>query len=174
MRPVGTLCGSCGVVVYFSEKISMANTYTQLHNHIVFATKYRDGLIDLSWQEELHKYITGIVQKNDHKMMQINSMPDHLHMLVGMRPHQSLSSLVQNVKTESAKWIKGHCLCKGFAWQEGFGAFSNSKSQVPQVVSYIQHQQVHHSKKTFREEYIHMLKESGIVFDEKYIFKEPI
>jgi REP element-mobilizing transposase RayT len=113
----------------------MANTYTQLHNHIVFATKFREGNIRNEWREDLHKYITGIVQNHEHKMLQINSMPDHLHMLIGMRPHQALSDLIQMVKEDSSKWIKGNRLCPGqFAWQGGYGAFSNSKSQLPQVI----------------------------------------
>jgi putative transposase len=152
----------------------MANTFTQLYSHVVFATRYRDGFINSSWQEELHRYITGIVQNKDHKMLAINSMPDHLHMFVGMKPDQSISSLVQTVKSESSKWIKAQCHCNLFAWQEGFAAFSNSKSQLSQVISYIENQQVHHHKKSFLEEYKQMLCQSGIEFDEKYIFIEPI
>jgi REP element-mobilizing transposase RayT len=153
----------------------MANTYTQLHNHIVFATKFREGNIRNEWREDLHRYITGIVQNHDHKMLQINSMPDHVHMLIGMKPHQSLSSLMQMVKADSTRWINQNRLCPyQFAWQEGFGAFSYSRSQVSQVALYIQHQQEHHRKKTFREEYIHMLKESGIDYDERYVFKDPL
>ena len=152
----------------------MANTFTQLYLHVVFATKYRDGFISSCWQEELHRYITGIVQNKDHKMIAINSMPDHLHMFVGMKPDQSISSLVQIVKSESSKWIKEKSQCKIFSWQEGFGAFSNSKSQLSQVISYIENQQEHHHKKTFLEEYKHMLRQSGIEFHEKYIFKKPI
>jgi putative transposase len=153
----------------------MANTYTQLHNHIVFATKYRNASIHPSWQERLHGYITGIVENHDHKMLQINSMPDHVHMLVGMRPHQSLSALIQLIKSDSTKWIKENRLCSHqFAWQEGFGAFSYSKSHVPNVILYIQHQQEHHRKRTFRQEYLHMLNESGIDYDERYIFKDTI
>jgi putative transposase len=153
----------------------MANTYTQLYNHIVFATKFRAASIDISWQDNLHRYITGIVQNHDHKMIQINSMPDHLHMFIGMKPHQSLSNLVQIVKSESSKWVKEKGLCSHqFAWQEGFGAFSYSRSQLSRVILYIQHQQERHRKRTFREEYLYMLKESGIDYDERYIFKDPI
>ena len=81
----------------------MADTYTQLHIQFVFAVKYRRALIAKDWKDELHKYITGIFQENKHKMLQINSMPDHIHIFIGMRPHQSVSSLIQNVKTESSK-----------------------------------------------------------------------
>ena len=153
----------------------MANTYTQLHHQFVFATQYREAAILSSWKEELHRYITAIVQDHDHKMLQINTMPDHLHMLIGMRPTQSVSSLIQIVKSESTKWIREKNFCRGkFAWQEGYGAFSYSKNQIPQVILYIQQQETHHHKKTFREEYIHMLTESGIEFDERYIFREPV
>lgn len=152
----------------------MANTYTQLHYHIVFATKYREGSIQSYFKEDLHKYITGIVQRHEHKMLQINSMPDHVHMLIGMRPHQSLSSLMQLVKSESTKWIKENRFSNAFAWQEGYGAFSNSKSQLHRVMLYIQHQQEHHTLKSFKEEYINMLQESGIDYEERYIFKEPV
>ena len=153
----------------------MANTYTQLHHQFVFATKYRMAAIHQSWKEQLHKYITAIVQDHDHKMLQINTMPDHLHMLIGMRPIQSISSLIQIVKSESTKWVKDKKFCdQAFAWQEGFGAFSYSKSQISRVILYIQRQEDHHRKKTFLQEYIRMLLKSGIEFDERYIFKEPV
>jgi len=153
----------------------MANTYTQLHHQFVFATQYRAASITAFWQEQLHKYITGIVQGHDHKMLQINTMPDHLHMLVGMRPIQSVSSLMQIVKSESTKWINQNDFCNhAFAWQGGYGAFSYSKSQLRDVILYIQQQQTHHHKKTFREEYIRMLTESGIEFDERFLFHDPV
>ncbi|NOT52074.1 MAG: IS200/IS605 family transposase [Chitinophagaceae bacterium] len=151
----------------------MANTYTQLHIQLVFAVKLRADLIQKEWKEGLHRYITGMFQKNNHKMLQINSMPDHTHILIGMRPDQSLSSLVKNVKTESSKWIKENKLCRSFAWQEGFGAFSYSKSHVPEVIRYIQNQEAHHKKETFLDEYRRLLKAFEIDYDEKYIFKEP-
>jgi putative transposase len=151
----------------------MANTYTQLHIQLVFAVKFRVALIQKEWKDRLHQYITGIFQNNEHKMLQINSMPDHIHIFIGMRPNQSLSSLVQNVKTESSKWIKENKLCKSFAWQEGFGAFSYSKSHVPEVIRYIQNQEVHHKKESFLNEYRRLLKAFEIDYNEKYIFKEP-
>lgn len=151
----------------------MANSYTQLHIQFVFAVKYRGALIDSAWKVRLHQYITGIFQQNEHKMLQINSMPDHIHIFIGMRPHQSISSLVQNVKTESTKWIKAQEFCQQpFAWQEGYGAFSYGKSQIDQVVRYIKNQEKHHHKKTFLEEYREFLTAFEIDWDEKYIFKE--
>lgn len=152
----------------------MANSYTQIHIQFVFAVKYRAALIDGDWKERLHQYITGIFQENQHKMLQINSMPDHIHILAGIRPHQSISSLIQNVKTESSKWIKAQGFCpQPFAWQEGYGAFSYSKSQVPDVVRYIINQEAHHKKITFLDEYKKFLTLFEIDWDEQYIFKEP-
>jgi putative transposase len=151
----------------------MPNSYTQIHIQFVFAVKFRAALIGKDWKERLHQYITGIFQENNHKMLQINSMPDHIHIFIGMRPHQSISSLIQNVKTESSKWIKAQNLGKqSFAWQEGYGAFSCSKSQVPDVIRYVKNQEKHHIKETFLDEYRKFLKVFEIEWDEQYIFKE--
>ena len=152
----------------------MPNTYTQLHHQFVFATKYRHASIHPSWKQELHKFITAMVQCRDHKMIQINTMPDHLHMLIGMRPKQSVSSLIQIVKSESDKWINAKGFTRGFAWQEGYGAFSYSKNQIDTVALYIKHQEDHHQKIKFVPEYKNMLNEAGIEYDEKYIFHEPL
>lgn len=153
----------------------MPNTYTQLHIQFVFAVKFRAALIKVDWKERLLKYITGIFQANNHKMIQINCMPDHIHIFIGMSPHQSISGLIQNVKTESSKWINDQGFCSGkFAWQEGYGAFSYSKSHVQQVIQNIQNQEQHHRKKTFIEEYKNFLKMFEIKYEEKYIFKEPV
>ncbi|MGZ8541902.1 MAG: IS200/IS605 family transposase [Chitinophagaceae bacterium] len=153
----------------------MANTYTQLHIQFVFAVKFRAALIQKEWKEKLHQYMTGIFKANEHKMLQINSLHDHIHIFIGMRPNQSISSLVQNVKTESSKWIKNEKHCSSsFAWQEGYGAFSYSKSHVPDVIRYIQNQQAHHKKETFLEEYSRLLKAFEIEYEERYIFQEPI
>jgi putative transposase len=151
----------------------MSNSYTQIHIQFVFAVRYRAAQIDKSWKERLHRYMTGIFQQNGHKMLQINSMPDHIHIFIGMRPNQSISSLIQNVKTESSKWIKDQKFCSfPFAWQEGYGAFSYSKSQIPAVVGYIKNQEVHHKKETFLDEYRRLLTLFDIEWDERYIFKE--
>lgn len=153
----------------------MANTYTQLHIQLIFAVKYREALIQKEWNERLHQYITGIIQQNEHKLLQLNSMPDHVHIFIGVRPNQSISSLVQNIKTESSKWINENKFCRSaFAWQEGFGAFSYSKTHVRDVIRYIQNQEAHHKKETFLDEYKKMLKAFEIEYDEQYIFKEPV
>jgi REP element-mobilizing transposase RayT len=150
----------------------MANTYTQIHIHSIFAVQNRQSLIQSSWETELYKYITGIVQNHGHKLLQINGMPDHIHLLIGMRPVQSLSELTQQIKQDSSKWINKQRLVAGrFSWQEGFGAFSHSKSQVQTVITYIQNQKNHHKKKSFREEYIELLEKWEVDYDERYIFK---
>ena len=152
----------------------MANTYTKLHIQFIFAVKYRAALISRNWNSDLHKYITGIVQQNEHKMLQINSMPDHIHMLIGMRPAQSISALIKNIKAESNKWIKEKRFCNGlFAWQEGYGAFSYSKSHVSNVIHYIANQEEHHKKQTFLAEYKHFLDVFEVEYDQRYIFTEP-
>jgi putative transposase len=157
-----------------SNVFIMPNTYTQIHLQFVFAVKYRAALIDNGWKDELEKYITGIIQYNKHKMLQINAMPDHIHLFIGMRPGQSISALIQNVKTESNIFIKTKKLTRSpFAWQEGFGAFSYSKSHLPNVIQYVMNQQEHHRKETFLDEYKRLLTVFDIDWNERYIFKEP-
>ncbi|OXB22635.1 transposase [Flavobacterium tructae] len=153
----------------------MANTYTQIHIHFVFAVKFRRSLIDKEWKAELYQYITGIIKNNDHKLLAINGVSDHIHILIGIRPAQSISDLMKNIKQDSSKWINSNKLSKShFQWQEGYGAFSYSKSQLSTVIRYIENQESHHKKKTLREEYIHFLQKSEVDYDEKFIFKELI
>lgn len=151
----------------------MPNTYTQIHIHCIFAVKYRKALIIDNYKERLHQYITGIVQQHKHKMIAINSMPDHLHMFFGMRPTQSLSDLMRIVKGDSSEWVNNKNLTPStFQWQEGYGAFSYEKSSISKVAAYIANQEQHHRKKTFLEEYREFLDYFQIEYDEKYIFKE--
>jgi REP element-mobilizing transposase RayT len=153
----------------------MANTYTQIHIQFVFAVKYRDGLIHLSFKDELYQYIAGIIKNHNHKLLAINGMPDHIHILVGMRPTQSISDLMQDIKGSSSKWINEKKFLKvKFEWQEGYGAFSYSKSEVKTVVNYIKNQETHHTVKSFNQEYLAFLAEFEVEYDECYIFKEPI
>jgi len=153
----------------------MANTYTQIHLQFVFAPKFRASLIHPDWEDELYKYITGIVQNNNHKMLCINGMPDHLHLLAGFRTTQSIADFMQDVKANSSGWINDKKLTKSrFEWQSGFGAFSYSKSHVPNVINYIKNQKTHHRKQTFLEEYKMFLEKFEVDYDEQYIFKEPI
>ena len=126
------------------------------------------------WDERLRLYITGTVQNDGHRMLAINNVSDHLHFLVGLNPNQSISDMMRLVKCDSAEWInKERLTTQKFNWQEGYGAFSNSKSQVDSVVKYILNQQQHHKKITFLDEYKIMLEKAGIKYDEKYIFKLP-
>jgi REP element-mobilizing transposase RayT len=150
----------------------MANTYSQLYIHLVFAVKFRGCFIASSWQQDLYAYIIGIIEKRNHKVYAIGGMRDHIHILVSMSPTQSISDLVQETKRASTLWIKEHHLVDGnFAWQEGFGAFSYGKSQVGAVVNYIRNQKQHHVGKTMREEYIEFLELFGIEYDERYVFQ---
>ncbi len=153
----------------------MANTYAQIYIQLVFAVENRISLLKKPWREELHKYITGIVQNNKHKLIAINSMPDHIHIFIGMKPIQSISDLLKNIKESSSKWINKKKFVIGkFNWQAGYGAFSYSHSQIDNVVKYIQNQQVHHKKKTFRQEYVEFLEIFNISYDERYIFHDIV
>ena len=151
----------------------MANTFTQLHIQLIFAVQNRTSLIDKFWKDRLYAYMTGIIQNNGHKLLIINGMPDHVHILIGFRTTQALSELVQVVKRDSSKWINENKFVRGkFSWQEGFGAFSYSHSHLSNVMEYIKNQEEHHRKLTFLEEYKSFLEKFEIEFDEKYIFKE--
>lgn len=150
----------------------MANTYTQIHIQTVFAVRNRECVIGKAWKEELHKYITGIIQNQGHKLLAIHAMPDHVHILFGMRPSQSLSGLLQDIKADSSQWINNQKFAgEKFSWQEGYGAFSYGKLDVSRVIRYIENQEEHHRKKTFSEEYREFLDEFDIVYDERYVFK---
>lgn len=153
----------------------MANTYTQIHIQFIFAVKYKNGVILSLWKDEVYKYIAGITKNNKHKMISINEMPDHIHMLVGFRPSQSISNFMQDVKGSSSKWINEKQFTKSkFEQQEGYGAFSYGKSQIKSVIKYIENQECHHKKKTFKEEYLEFLNKFEVEYDEKYIYKELI
>jgi len=148
----------------------MANTFTQIYLHLVFAVQNRISLILPEWKDELYKYITGIVKNNGHKLIVINGMPDHLHIAVGYKPHQLIPDLLQDIKGYSSKWINQKKFVRGkFNWQGGYGAFSFSHSQIDRIVKYIINQEIHHKKKTFREEYIELLKKYNVSYNEKYV-----
>ncbi len=150
----------------------MANTYTQIHIQVVFAVQHRECVIHDGWKDELYKYISGIIKNNDHKLLAINGMSDHIHILFGFRPSQSLSDLMQDIKTCSSKWINEKKFIPGhFSWQKGYGAFSYSKSQLPNVIRYIENQQEHHKETTFRQEYKEILDVFEIDYDDRYILK---
>jgi REP element-mobilizing transposase RayT len=151
----------------------MANTYTQIYIHVVFAVEGRQNLIPPQHNDELQKYISGIISTQRQKLISINNMPDHLHLLVGLRPDSSLSDLMRDVKASSSKFINEKRWVPGrFSWQEGFGAFSYSRSQLGAVIRYIENQQEHHTKRSFREEYLALLERFGVDYDRRYIFSE--
>lgn len=149
----------------------MSSPYYQIYMQIVFAVKGRYSLIHHSWEEELFKYITGIVQNKDQKMLEINGMPDHIHFLIGMRPSCRLSDLVREVKKSSNEFIKERKFCKGFYWQDGYGAFSYSHSHRTNVINYIKGQKEHHKKQSFKEEYLGLLNKFEIAYEEPYLFE---
>ena len=150
----------------------MANTYTQLYVHYVFAVQDRLCLINNKWQDNLYKYINGIIDQQGHKLYVINGMNDHIHILISMTPKQAPSDLMYHLKRSSSLWINQSRLSAGkFSWQEGFGAFSLGKSQLPEKIKYVEDQQQHHKKESFREEYLKFLTENDIEYDERYIFK---
>ena len=149
----------------------MADTYTQLYIHIVFAVKGRQSLIPKQHKAELHKYITGIITGKNQKVIQINSMPDHIHILIGMTPDIVLSDLVRDIKANSSKLInKNRWVTGRFEWQTGFAAFSYAHSQLDAVARYIINQETHHSHQTFRQEYLAFLKRFNVPYNPKYVF----
>ena len=149
----------------------MPGTFSQIYIQVVFAVKNKDSLIHEDWEERLYQYITGIVRMKEQKLLAINGMPNHLHLFIGMKPSCCLSDLVREVKKSGNNFIKENHLTKyRFAWQEGFGAFSYSHSQIDNVIKYIMNQKEHHRKITFKEEYIGFLKKFEIDHDEKFLF----
>jgi len=150
----------------------MAGTFSQIYIQVVFAVKGRDNLIHKLWEEELYKYITGIVQNKEQKMLAINGMPDHIHFIVGMKPSCCLSDLVREIKKFSNDFIKEKKFTEfKFHWQEGYGAFSYSHSNLDKAIKYIMNQKEHHRKKTFQEEYMEFLKKFEIEFKDEYLFE---
>ena len=150
----------------------MAGTFSQIYIQIVFAVKNRDALIRPEWESELFKYITGIVQNKEQKMLIINGTSNHIHFLIGMKPTCCMSDLVREIKKSSNTFIKEKRLTRyNFQWQEGYGAFSYSHSALDQVIQYIQQQKEHHKKKTFQKEYIDFLKKFNVDFKDEYLFE---
>jgi REP element-mobilizing transposase RayT len=150
----------------------MANTYTQIYLHVVFAVSGRACVIQHERKEELQKYITGIVTRHKQKVVAINCMPDHTHILLGLRPDEAPSDLIGRIKTGSTnhineqRWIG----CR-FSWQEGFGAFSVSQSHLGVVIDYIHNQENHHRRKSFQREYVEFLERHNVASNPLYVFK---
>ena len=150
----------------------MANTFSQIYIQTVFAVSSRASLIRDEFKEELYKYVTGIVRNNGQKLIAINGMPDHVHILIGLKPAMALSDLVRDIKAGSSSFINDKRWIRGkFSWQEGFGAFSYGHSQLGAVIRYIQNQERHHKRSSFKTEYLSLLKKFDVTFDEKYVFK---
>ena len=153
----------------------MANTYSQIYIQVVFAVEARQHLIRPEFKEEVHKYMTGIISERGQKLMAAHCMPDHTHLLIGLKPSMALSDLVRDIKNASSnlinrkRWVLGR-----FSWQEGFGAFSYGHSQIPAVIRYIHNQPKHHVQRSFREEYLRFLKRFEIDHEERFIFREVV
>ena len=149
----------------------MANTFTQLYVHAVFAVKYREQLILPSFETRLHKYMTGIVTNLGQKMLAINGMPDHVHIFMGFKPTANIADIIGKVKSNSSGFINENKLLHGyFQWQEGYGAFTYAHAQRYQVINYILNQKEHHRKKSFKEEYLELLNEFEVEYDKRYLF----
>ena len=149
----------------------MANTFSQIYLQFVFAVRNRESLISKDHKEELHKYITALVQNRKAKMLAINCMPDHVHLFVGFKPTVLISDFVKEIKVESNEFINCKQWIKGkFSWQEGYGVFSYSHSHIDRVVKYVLDQEIHHQKKTFKQEYLALLEKFDIVFEERFLF----
>lgn len=149
----------------------MAGTFSQIYIQVVFAVKGRDNIISPNWKGILNKYISGIVSSKEQKSIIINGTKDHIHAFIGLKPVMSLADLVRDMKNNSSDFINDNKFVKGrFSWQNGYGAFSYSHSHISSVYNYIKNQEEHHNKKTFREEYLSLLKRFEIPFEEKYLF----
>ena len=149
----------------------MAGTFTQIYIQYVFAVKGRENLLQSQWRDEIFKYISGIIKGKNQKPIIVNGTADHVHVFVGLKPAVSVSDLIRDIKNNSSKFINDKKLLNGkFSWQEGYGAFSYSHSQIENVYQYIANQEEHHRKKTFKEEYLDFLQKFEVEFDEKYLF----
>ena len=150
----------------------MASTFSQIYIQTVFAVSGRLSLITPDFKEELYKYITGIVRNKNQKLLSINGMADHIHILIGLRPAMALADLVRDIKSDSSEWINRKKLARGkFAWQEGYGAFSYGHSQLDTIIRYIQNQERHHRRRSFKNEYLALLRKFEIEFKEEYVFE---
>lgn len=149
----------------------MANTYTQIYLQLVFSPMGRENVIPQKHKEELHKYTTGIINNRKHKLLAINFMPDHVHIFFGYNPSQSLPDLARDIKANSSKFINEKKWLPGrFQWQEGYGAFSYSRSDIDRVIEYINSQEEHHRKTLFKDEYLKLLEKNEVNYNPAYLF----
>lgn len=150
----------------------MPGTYSQIYLQIVFAVKGRENLISKPWRGELHKYIAGIIKGKGQKPIIVNGVADHIHAFVGLKPSMAISDLVRDMKNNASNFVNDNQFVRGkFQWQEGYGVFSYSHSQIETVYNYVLNQEEHHSKKSFKEEYLDFLKKFEVDYDEKYLFE---
>jgi len=149
----------------------MANTFSQIYIQTVFAVSGRMSLITPKFKEDLYKHIAGIVRNQGQKLISINGMPDHVHILIGLKPSMALVDLVRDIKADSSTYINKNRWVRGkFTWQEGYGAFSYGHSQLDTIISYIQNQEKHHRRRSFKNEYLGLLRKFDIAFEDKYVF----
>ena len=149
----------------------MAGTFSQIYIQYVFAVKGRENLLQMPWRDEVFRYIAGIIKSKQQKPIIVNGVSDHVHVFVGLKPSMPIADLVRDIKNNSSKFINEQKFIKTkFSWQDGYGAFSYSHSQIENVYQYILNQEEHHRKKTFKDEYIEFLQKFGIEFNEKYLF----
>lgn len=150
----------------------MSNTYTQLYVHVIFSTYKREKSIRNRFKTELYKYITGIIRNREQKLLAINGTSDHIHIFIGFNPNIAISDLVRDIKHYSTLFLRDRKNVNNFKWQEGFGAFTYSYSQIETVIEYIKNQKSHHKHSSFKEEYLKFLNKFNVDFDEKYLFDE--
>ncbi len=151
----------------------MANTYHQIYLQAVFAVKYRQALIKKEWKSQLFAVIGNLINETNCKTIIVNGMEDHVHCFLGLKPVVSVSELMKTVKAKSSKYVNDHALTpERFEWQEGYGVFSYSQSGVDAVYDYIQNQEEHHKKQTFKDEYLNFLKKYQVTYDDQYLFQE--
>ena len=148
----------------------MPSTHLSLHYHLVFSAKERRNLIDFAWRERLHAYLGGVIRSLDGIPEAIGGIGDHVHLLIGLRATHRLADVMRELKSASSEWVHKEVRMGIFAWQEGYGAFTVSVSNLEQVVRYIRQQEEHHRKRTFQEEYRELLERSGVSFDERYLW----
>ena len=150
----------------------MAHTYSQIYVQIVFAVQGRRNLLPGEKKEQLHRYITGIIRNEKQHVFRINSVQDHVHLLLSISPDTSISDFVRDIKANSSRFINRSGWIRGrFSWQEGFGAFSYSRSELGQVIGYIDRQEEHHRKQNFRDEYIELLHKFDVNFNPSFLFE---
>jgi REP element-mobilizing transposase RayT len=150
----------------------MAGSYSQIYLQYVFAVKGRQNLLQKPWREEVFKYISGIIKGKKQKPIIVNGVSDHVHVFVSLKPAMPIPDLIRDIKNNSSNFINENKWVKGkFSWQEGYGVFSYSHSQIDRVYRYIENQEAHHEKKTFKDEYIDFLEKSEIDYDDRYLFE---